>query len=138
MDKYMNLALKEALKAKNGGDVPVGAVVVHKNKIISKAFNKKEKSKNAICHAEIIAIKKACKKINSWHLNDCILYCTMEPCMMCCGAILQSRIKKVYFLVKNDKYGCTDLLKNSKIEFIKLEKDLKMKKILNEFFSSKR
>ncbi len=138
MDKYMNLAIKEALKAKNGGDVPVGAVVVHKNKIISKAFNKKEKSKNAICHAEIIAIKKACKKINSWHLNDCILYCTMEPCMMCCGAILQSRIKKVYFLVKNDKYGCTDLLKNSKIEFIKLEKDLKMKKILNEFFSSKR
>lgn len=138
MDEYMNLAIKEALKAKNGGDVPVGAVVVHKNKIISKAFNKKEKSKNAICHAEIIAIKKACKKINSWHLNDCILYCTMEPCMMCCGAILQSRIKKVYFLVKNDKYGCTDLLKNSKIEFIKLEKDLKMKKILNEFFSSKR
>lgn len=138
MDKYMNLAIKEALKAKNGGDVPVGAVVVHKNKIISKAFNKKEKSKNAICHAEIIAIKKACKKINSWHLNDCILYCTMEPCMMCCGAILQSRIKKVYFLVKNDKYGCTDLLKNSKIEFIKLEKDLKMKKILNEFFLSKR
>lgn len=138
MDKYMNLAIKEALKAKNGGDVPVGAVVVHKNKIISKAFNKKEKSKNAICHAEIIAIKKACKKINSWHLNECILYCTMEPCMMCCGAILQSRIKKVYFLVKNDKYGCTDLLKNSKIEFIKLEKDLKMKKILTEFFSSKR
>ncbi len=138
MDKYMNLAIKEALKAKNGGDVPVGAVVVHKNKIISKAFNKKEKSKNAICHAEIIAIKKACKKINNWHLNDCILYCTMEPCMMCCGAILQSRIKKVYFLVKNDKYGCTDLLKNSKIEFIKLENDLKMKKILNEFFSSKR
>ena len=97
MDEYMKIAIKEAIKAKNKGDVPVGAVVVVGNKVISKAYNKKEHKKNSTKHAEILAISKACKKINSWHLDNCTLYCTMEPCMMCCGAIIQSRIKKVIY-----------------------------------------
>ena len=138
MDEYMKIAIKAAIKAKNNGDVPVGAVVVEKNKVISKAHNKKEHNKNATKHAEIIAISKACKKLHSWHLDKCTLYCTMEPCMMCCGAIIQSRIKKVFYLVKNENYGCTHLLKNSKIEFIEMKDNFYMKQLLNEFFQSKR
>ena len=138
MNKFMNIAIKEAIKAKNKGDVPVGAVIVLKNKVIGKAHNKKEHNKNATKHAEILAISKACKKLHSWHLDNCTLYCTMEPCMMCSGAILQSRIKKVVYLVKNEKYGCTHLLKNSKIEFIEIKENIDMKKLLNDFFQLKR
>ena len=138
MNKIMNIAIKEAIKAKNKGDVPVGAVIVLKNKVIGKAHNKKEHNKNATKHAEILAISKACKKLHSWHLDNCTLYCTMEPCMMCSGAILQSRIKKVVYLVKNEKYGCTHLLKNSKIEFIEMKENSDMKKLLNDFFQLKR
>ncbi len=138
MDEYMKIAIKEAIKAKKKGDVPVGAIIVMENKVISKSYNKKEHNKNAIKHAEILAISKACKKIHSWHLDNCTLYCTMEPCMMCCGAILQSRIKKVVYLVKNEKYGCTHLLKNSKIEFIEMKNNTNMKQLLNDFFQLKR
>ena len=138
MDEYMKIAIKEAIKAKKKGDVPVGAIIVMENKVISKSYNKKEHNKNATKHAEILAISKACKKIHSWHLDNCTLYCTMEPCMMCCGAILQSRIKKVVYLVKNEKYGCTHLLKNSKIKFIEMKDNTNMKQILNDFFQLKR
>ena len=138
MNDFMNVAIKEAIKAKKKGDVPVGAVVVENNKIISKAYNKKENKCNATNHAEILAISKACNKRNSWHLDDCTLYCTMEPCMMCCGAIMQSRIKKVIYLVKNEKFGCTNLLKNSKIEFIEMDNNNYMKQLLNDFFKNKR
>ncbi len=138
MDEYMKIAIKEAIKAKKKGDVPVGAIIVMENKVISKSYNKKEHNKNATKHAEILAISKACKKIHSWHLDNCTLYCTMEPCMMCCGAILQSRIKKVVYLVKNEKYGCTHLLKNSKIEFIEIKNNTNMKQLLNDFFQLKR
>ena len=85
----MKLAMKEATKAYKNGDVPVGAVIVKNNKVIAKAHNMKEKNKSAIKHAEIIVIEKACKKVKNWHLNDCELYVTLEPCMMCCGAIIQ-------------------------------------------------
>lgn len=138
MNIFMREAVKESLIAEKNDDVPVGAVIVCNNKIISKAHNKKEKSNNATNHAEIIAISKACKKRNSWHLDDCELYCTMEPCMMCCGAIIQSRIKKIYYLVKNKNFGCTDLLKNSKIDVIEMEDIFEMKYILSNFFKSKR
>ena len=138
MDEYMKIAIKEAIKAKKKDDVPVGAIIVMENKVISKSYNKKEHNKNATKHAEILAISKACKRLHSWHLDNCILYCTMEPCMMCCGAIIQSRIKKVIYLVKNEKYGCTHLLKNSKIEFIEMKDNNDMKQLLNVFFQSKR
>lgn len=134
----MKIAVDESLKAKKNDDVPVGAVIICNNKIISKAYNKKENNSDATQHAEIIAISKACRKRKSWHLDDCELYCTMEPCMMCCGAILQSRIKKVYFIVKNDNYGCTDLLNNSKIEVFQLDDKYQIKTLLNNFFKEKR
>lgn len=129
---YMKIALKEAFKAYKAGDVPVGAVIVKNNKIISKAHNTKEKNKNAINHAEILVINKACKKLNTWHLNDCILYTTMEPCMMCCGAIIQSRIKEIHYILDNDQFGCLKLLENNNI--IIKENDNSYKNMINDFF----
>ena len=112
---YMQIAIKQAKKALKRNEVPVGAVIVKNNKIISKAFNKKEKTKNATKHAEIIAISKACKKLKNWRLDGCEIYITMEPCMMCSGAIEQSRIKKIVYGIKNKNYGYTHSLKNIKI-----------------------
>ena len=138
MIDIMNIAVKTAVKAKIKDDVPVGAVITCDGKVIAKAYNQKEYKQCAIKHAEIIAIERACKKLNSWHLDKCTLFCTMEPCMMCCGAILQSRIKKIFYLVKNEKFGCTELLKNSKIEVIQVDDNYKMKEMLNSFFIDKR
>lgn len=138
MQNIMNIAVKEAVKAKDRDDVPVGAVITCNGELLAKAYNQKETKQCATKHAEIIAIEKASKKLHSWHLDNCTLYCTMEPCMMCCGAILQSRIKKIYYLVKNEKFGCTDLLKNSKIEVIQMDDNYQMRKILNSFFKDKR
>ena len=129
---YMKAALKEAFKAYKAGDVPVGAVIVKNNKIISKAHNTKEKNKNAINHAELLVINKACKKLNTWHLNDCILYTTMEPCMMCCGAIIQSRIKEIHYILDNDQFGCLKLLEKNNI--IIKENDDSYKNMINDFF----
>ena len=138
MIDIMNIAVKTAVKAKIKDDVPVGAVITCDGKVIAKAYNQKEYKQCATKHAEIIAIERACKKLNSWHLDKCTLFCTMEPCMMCCGAILQSRIKKIFYLVKNEKFGCTELLKNSKIEVIQMDDNYKMKEMLNLFFKDKR
>ena len=103
--KYMQIAIKEAKKAAKRGDVPVGAVIVYKNKIIAKAHNKKQLRKNSLKHAELLVINKACKKLKTWHLDECTIYVTLEPCMMCTGAIIESRIKKIYYATKSDKYG---------------------------------
>lgn len=138
MIDIMNIAVKTAIKARVKDDVPVGAVITCDGKVIAKAYNQKEYKQCATKHAEIIAIERACKKLNSWHLDKCTLFCTMEPCMMCCGAILQSRIKKIFYLVKNEKFGCTELLKNSKIEVIQVDDNYKMKEMLNSFFKDKR
>lgn len=102
---YMNLALKEAKKAIKYSDIPIGCVIVMNNKVISKAFNKKEFNNNPIKHAEIIAIEKASKKLNTWHLDECTLYTTMEPCLMCAGAILQSRISRIVYGLQNNNFG---------------------------------
>ena len=101
----MKEALKQAKKASKKGDVPVGAVIVYKNKIIAKAYNKKENKQNSIAHAEILVINKACKKLKTWHLEECELYTTLEPCLMCTGAIIQSRINKVYYSTENPNFG---------------------------------
>lgn len=93
----MQVALKLAIKAYRLGEVPVGAVVVKDGMIVSTGYNSRESKKNAIWHAEMIAIDKACKKLRSWRLNDCELFVTLEPCMMCIGACANARIKKVYF-----------------------------------------
>jgi tRNA(adenine34) deaminase len=103
-EEFMKLAIKEAQRAAEAGEIPVGAIIVRENVIISKGFNKKEKKKNPIMHAEIIAIQNACRKLESWRLSDCLLFVTMEPCLMCVGAIIESRIQKVVCGIKNDKY----------------------------------
>ncbi len=93
----MRIALEQAKKAYNNNDVPVGAVIVKDKKIIAKAYNKKEKTKDATDHAEIRAIKKACRRVNDWRLIGCVMYVTLEPCVMCMGAIKQARIEKVFY-----------------------------------------
>ena len=94
----MNYALKEAQKAYNKMDVPVGCVIVYNGKIIARGYNKREKDQNVIKHAEIEAIDKACKALKSWRLNDCTIYTTLFPCPMCASAIQQSRISKLVYL----------------------------------------
>ena len=102
---YMNIALIEARKSYNIDEVPVGCVIVKDDKIIAKAHNKREHTNDVFSHAEVQAIKKACKKLNTWKLDDATLYVTLEPCLMCSGAILQSRIKKVVFATFEPKFG---------------------------------
>ena len=110
-EKYMMEAIKEAKKSLLSDDVPVGAIIVHNNKIIARGHNMKEKTNDPTMHAEIIAIRKAAKKLNDWYLKDCIMYVTMEPCLMCAGALVQSRIKSLIYGVKNDKFGYVESIK---------------------------
>lgn len=105
---YMKQAYKEALKALKEDEVPVGAIIIKDGKIIARAHNKKEYSNSSIAHAEILAINKANKKLKSWHLDDCIMYVTLEPCVMCAGALIQSRIKKVIYGAKSYQDGAIE------------------------------
>lgn len=102
----MKEALKEAEKAYKIKEAPIGAVITKDNKIIARGFNKRETGKNSTLHAEIIAINKACKAVNGWRLCDCNIYITLEPCPMCAGAIINSRIPNVYFGAYDFKNGC--------------------------------
>lgn len=103
---YMKEALKQAKKAYANGDVPVGCVIVRDGKIIARSYNKRNKLNSSLGHAEILAIKKACKKVEDFRLDDCSMYVTLEPCQMCAGAIIQARIKEVYIGAMNPKAGC--------------------------------
>ena len=139
MEKYMKIALKEAEKAKKHNDVPVGAVIVKDNKIISRGHNKRELTKKVTKHAEIVAIERACRKLRSWHLENCEIYITVEPCTMCYGAIEQSRINKIIYGIDNEKFGYfSKKYKNKKIPVEKgiLKKDCE--NIMKEFFIKKR
>ncbi len=142
MEKYMLEALKEANKAFKLGEVPIGAVIVKDDKIISRAFNKKESSNLATSHAEILAINKACKKLNNWRLLDCTLYVTVEPCLMCCGAIIQSRIKKVVYGTSNEYYGAVESIDNTLKKYnIEVENNIlqnECSNIMKEFFKKRR
>ena len=111
-DVYMKEALKEAKKAYKKLEVPIGAVIVKDGNIIAKAHNLREKKQNSLAHAEILAINKACKKLESWRLDGATLYVTLEPCAMCAGAITQARIKKVCFGAKDEKNGCVGSIAN--------------------------
>ena len=104
-EKFMKEALKEARKAYNKLEVPVGAVIVKDGQVIARAHNLKESKKDTTKHAEILAIQKASKKLESWRLLDCEMYVTLEPCSMCAGAIIQSRIKKIYIGTMDEKTG---------------------------------
>ena len=109
---YMRIALKEALKAYKENEVPVGACIVNGDKVIAKGHNLREKNKDVTMHAEIVAIKKACKNLNRWILDDCTIYITAEPCLMCAGAISQARIKKIVYGVASPKYGVCESVCN--------------------------
>jgi len=104
--KYMKEALKQAKKAYALGEVPIGCVIVYQDKIIARGYNRRNTDKNTLAHAEITAINRASKKIGDWRLEDCTLYVTLEPCQMCSGAIIQSRITNVVMGCMNPKAGC--------------------------------
>ena len=105
-EKYMRAALREAKKAYKLDEVPIGCVIVQNDKIIARGYNRRNTDKNTLAHAEISAIKKASKKTGDWRLEDCTMYVTLEPCQMCAGAIVQSRLKKVVIASMNPKAGC--------------------------------
>ena len=139
---FMKEALKEAKKAYKKLEVPVGAVIVKDGKIVAKAFNQKEGKKSPTKHAEIIAIERACKKIENWRLNECDIYVTLEPCPMCAGAIMNARIKKIYIGAMEEKSGACgskiNILKDYDFEIkVDIENNVmedECKKILKDFF----
>ena len=144
-EKFMEEALKQAKKAYEKGEIPVGAVIVKDNKIIARAYNEKEEKKDTTRHAEIIAIQKASKKLNAWRLSDSEMYVTLEPCSMCAGALIQSRIKKVYIGTMDEKTGaCGSVLNlldydfNHKVEVETGILQQECEKILKDFFKELR
>lgn len=145
-EKFMKEALKEAKKAYEKDEVPVGAVIVKDGKIIARAHNLKETKLDTTCHAEILAIKKASRKLNSWRLENCEMYVTLEPCSMCAGALIQSRIKKVYIGTMDYKTGACgsvfnlleDYTFNHKVECETGILSKKCEKILQDFFKELR
>ena len=111
-EQFMQEAISEALKAKQIGEVPIGAVIVVDDQIVSRAHNLRESEQRSIAHAELLAIDEACKTTGSWRLEDAVLYVTLEPCPMCAGAIVLSRVKKVVFGAYDPKGGCAGTLMN--------------------------
>jgi len=111
-EKYMREAIKQAKKALALNEVPIGCVIVYEDKIIARGYNRRVTDKNTLSHAELNAIRKASKKLGDWRLDDCEMYITLEPCQMCAGAIVQSRIKKVYAACMNPKAGCAGSVMN--------------------------
>lgn len=130
---YMNLAIKEAKKALKKDEVPIGCIIVHNNEVIASSFNRKTIDNIATSHAEILAINKACKHLKTWYLDECTLYTTIEPCLMCTGAIIQSRIKKVVYGSNNDAFGYLSKL-DSKIEIKSGILEKECKNLLTNFF----
>lgn len=145
-EKYMKLALKEAQKAYDKKEIPVGAVIVKDGKVIARAHNLKEIKNDTTKHAEMLAIQKASKKLGCWRLEDCEMYVTLEPCSMCAGALIQSRIKKVYVGTMDYKTGACgsvlNLLKDFKFNHnVKVETGIlaeDCEKILKDFFKELR
>lgn len=111
-EKFMREAIRQAKKAAAIGEMPVGAVVVRGDEIISRAYNRRETKKNALLHAEMTAIDRACRKLGGWRLPGCEMYVTLEPCPMCAGAILNSRIEHIYFGADDPKSGCAGSVLN--------------------------
>ncbi|USK59897.1 tRNA adenosine(34) deaminase TadA [Peribacillus asahii] len=109
---YMNIALEEAKKARALQEVPIGAIVVWKDEIIARAYNLRETDQNAVAHAELLAIREACEVLGTWRLEEATLYVTLEPCPMCSGAIINSRIKRVVFGAHDPKAGCAGTFMN--------------------------
>ncbi len=145
-EKFMEIALEEAKRAEMLDEVPVGAIIVKNGTVISKAHNLRETTNDATAHAELLAIKKACEALDSWRLIDCEMYVTLEPCLMCSGAILLSRIKKLYIGAMDPKAGAAGSIINVFEDYwfhhkCEIEKGIlkdKCSLILKEFFKNKR
>lgn len=144
-EKYMLRALELAQVAAEAGDVPVGAVIVKEGEIIAEAYNERERAGDASSHAEMLAIRRACERLGRWRLSDCEMYITLEPCPMCAGAILNARISRIYFSLKDARSGAfgsvIDL--NSYPLLHKVEVGAGMcaeesRRMLGEFFKSRR
>lgn len=138
VEKYMKMALFEAKKAYFEDEIPVGCVIVYKNEVIACGYNEKESKNSAIRHAEIVAIEEACRKLGTWHLDDCDLYVTLEPCMMCLGAIIEARIKNVYFGTRNNSKQMYDKNKIKGVVKLSFVDNDACSKILSDFFVNKR
>ncbi len=145
MIDFMLIAIKEANKAKDKGEVPVGAVIVKDNKVIATGRNKREKKHSAIAHAEILAIKKACKKLKSWRLDGCEIYVTLEPCPMCAGAIANARIDKIIYAAPDTTSDdnlceaiCQSTRLNHKVIMEKGKYERTSRSLLKDFFKDKR
>ena len=144
-EKFMREALKQAKKAYAKCEIPVGAIIVKDNKIIARAYNKKEEKKDTTRHAEIIAIQKASKKLNAWRLSGCEMYVTLEPCSMCAGALIQARIKKLYIGTMDKKTGaCGSVFNLFEYEFnhkVEVETEIlqpECETVLKDFFKELR
>ena len=146
-ERFMREALKEAQKAYDKEECPIGCVIVKDGKIFTRAHNQKVTKGNALSHAEIIAIDKACRKLGDWRLTDCDMYVTLEPCTMCSGAIIQSRIRKVYFGAYEPKSGavcsCNDIFEvshghNHKVEHEGGVLECECSAIMKDFFKGLR
>jgi len=143
---FMQEAIKEALKAREIMEVPIGAVIVKDNKIVGRGYNKKETQKDATLHAEIIAIKDACKNLGGWRLPNCTMYVTLEPCAMCTGALVNARVDRLIIAVKDEKTGACGTVLNIaqndclnhqiEVEFGVCEEECRL--ILKEFFKDLR
>ena len=146
IEKFMDLAIKEAEKAKAKDEVPIGAIIVKDGLVVAKAHNLIEKNQDATAHAEMLAIKKASKKLKSWRLDGCEIFITLEPCPMCAGAIVNARIERVYYGAKEPKSGSAeskfDILTNSglnhKTEFLGGIKKEECESIIKKYFKEKR
>ena len=136
-EHYMNIALKEALIAYNEDEIPIGAIIVHKDKIISRGYNQSQKLKDSTAHAEMIAITSAQNKIGSKYLNECELYVTLEPCMMCSGAIYLSKISRVVYALDDKEKGYLRLSKDKTNNNLIIESNIlenESKELLDSFF----
>lgn len=128
---FMQEAIKQAQVAYKRGEVPIGCVIVKDGKIVAKGYNQREKKRNCLWHAEIVALNRACRKLKSWRLNDCEMYVTLEPCQMCMGAILNARLRKVYFGARST----TNLNWQTPVEF---QPNPEAQNILVAFFQDRR
>lgn len=149
-EKFMKQAMKQAQKAYEQEEIPVGAIIVKHNKIIARAYNKKEQKQDTTNHAEILAIQKASKKLKTWRLTDCEMYVTLEPCSMCAGALIQARLKKIYIGTMDPKTGsCGSVLNlledytfNHKVEIqtgiLQEECEILLKKFFKELREKKK
>ena len=135
---YMNLALKEAKQAYLKDEVPIGCIIVKNDHVIAKSYNQKTLKNVATYHAEVLAINASCKKLKTWYLEGCTLYTTVEPCLMCTGAIIQSRISRVVYGTSNESFGQLSKMKTLKIEVTKDILKEECSSILTDFFQKKR